>query len=294
MILDTVTLNDLKGIYQSRGFIHGAFRMAEGDYHASPGWSSSQLTEPTLSRMQAANNGLRSLEESDAMRLGTATHCWILERDKFPSEYAVEPAGMEGPKNRKKENGGCKELWDDFKGSVHGRKVVTRKDFAKIEGMANSVANHTEANATLIDPATESEVSLFWVDEATGIQCRARCDSLHPILGIMDLKTTSKSAAPENFYKSIKWGFDGKEGYWLQRSHYLAGLRKVFPDFADTFRWLVVETTFPHDCSLIKLSDIDGDRYDHRYRALLSVLANATEQRNFPAYGKETVIVGDV
>jgi len=294
MKFPTLTLAQAEGFIARLGKIHGAYVMDEADYHKAPGWSSSVLGESTLSKAKAAHDKLRTVEESDAMRLGTACHSYVLEPETFYSLYAVEPEELAGKNKAKKiANGGCLEDWKAFKAEVRGRRVLTRKEFQQVQGVSHAIYHrHSAAKDHIHDVMSHSELSVFWTDPPTGLQCRARFDKIHPIMGATDLKTTGKSAQPDQFLKSIKWGWDGKEGYWLQHSHYLAGLRCVFPDWVPTFKWLVVETHYPYDCSMIRLDSDEVERYASMYRRQMELIARATEQEDWPAYGDDVHVLG--
>jgi hypothetical protein len=90
-----------------------------------------------------------------------------------------------------------------------------------------------------------SEVSAFWVDEATGVQCKARFDYLPDKtpgkrLIVPDLKS-AVSADPREFAKNA-----ARFGYVLQQVHYSNALRHLGIDDDPAFVFVVVEKDAPH------------------------------------------------
>ncbi|NBO40554.1 MAG: hypothetical protein EBU92_03265, partial [Betaproteobacteria bacterium] len=57
-----------------------------------------------------------------------------------------------------------------------------------------AIANHAGA-CTLLDGDIAIENSMFWTDQETGIECRARPDIIRPDGLIVDLKTTQDAGA---------------------------------------------------------------------------------------------------
>ncbi len=122
-----------------------------------------------------------------------------------------------------------------------GKVPILATEIAAADQMAASVAAHPVANALLTNGTPE--VSLFWVDEATGVKCRARLDWLpDKVKGQMivpDLKT-AVTAAPSEFAKAA-----AKYGYYGQQAHYLDGIRACDIDPDPAFMFVVVEKTDP-------------------------------------------------
>lgn len=289
------TLQEIEEIQAKEGTIHGAFYMSEEDYHAAPGWSSSVLTEPTVSRKMAAYAGKRKVEPSEAMKLGSATHCFIFEPEEFQNRYAVMPAECDGlPRNKNAENGGCKEAWDAFKGSVGRKDVLTRDQWNAITGMRDSLERHKEAREMIFSPLAYDELVVFWKCPYSGLQCRAKLDSFLPGKGVLDLKTTSKSASPDSFWRNIQYGFDGKLGYWVQAAHYTTGAKVVFggDKVQPTFLWAVAETQYPYDFSLLQLGRERFYNFVSDYALMMKELAAAPMEKINNPYGTEAIFIG--
>jgi hypothetical protein len=91
-----------------------------------------------------------------------------------------------------------------------------------------------------IAPAIK-ERSLFWVDEDTGLQCKARPDAMS--LGdkalVGDLKSTRSAAVDDFMYDIFKFRYD------VQAAHYLAGVKAVYGVDA-RFAFFAVEKEEPN------------------------------------------------
>lgn len=124
-----------------------------------------------------------------------------------------------------------------------GKVPILAADDEVIAGMAASLASHDAARTLLSDG--KPEVSLFWVDEATGVKCRARLDWLpNPVKGrrmiVPDLKT-AVSAAPSEFAKAA-----ARFGYYAQWHHYSDGIKACGLDRDPAFLFVVVEKAAPY------------------------------------------------
>ena len=92
--------------------------------------------------------------------------------------------------------------------------------------------------------AGKPEQTLVWEDD--GVLCRARLDWLRDdYTAVEDLKTTSRSANPLGFSRSL-FGM----GYDMKAAFYLRGLKAVTGVDA-VFRWIVVETAAPYALSVL-------------------------------------------
>lgn len=123
-----------------------------------------------------------------------------------------------------------------------GKIPILRAELDAAQRMAESVAAHPIAKALLTNGTPE--VSLFWVDESTGVKCRARLDWLPDArpgrrLIVPDLKSAA-TAAPGDFAKAA-----GKFGYYGQQRHYSDGIVACGLDPDPAFVFVVVEKTDP-------------------------------------------------
>jgi signal transduction histidine kinase len=158
-----------------------------------------------------------SFDGDSAADLGSLVHTIALEPEEVRNRYAVLP------KVNMRTNEG-KEKAADFLASAEsaGLEVISEDVFIKARRMAKSMMAHPEFERLLKAENGHSEVTVIWIDQETGLKCKARCDRLVPVLGgaaVLDIKTTDK-------IDRLKWSVLDY-GYDRQEAHYSEGLRAV-------------------------------------------------------------------
>lgn len=126
-------------------------------------------------------------------------------------------------------------------------------DAEAILEMAAAVKAHDVA--PLLFQGGTPEVSAFWVDETTGVKCKARFDYLpekqpERRLIVPDLKS-AVSADPGEFSRAA-----ARYGYLLQQEHYSSALRHLGMDDDPAFLFVVVEKEPPY---LVNVGQFAGD-----------------------------------
>jgi hypothetical protein len=118
---------------------------------------------------------------------------------------------------------------------ARGAVALLSKDMREVEKMAVAVVEHPIAGG-LFQPGTgRPEVCLFWIDEETGMWCRAMLDwfPTHPTMPIaVDLKTTD-DPSPVKIRKHME-----EFGYFFQEAFYRMGLDALgirYDDFLFVF-----------------------------------------------------------
>lgn len=134
-----------------------------------------------------------------------------------------------------------------------GRVPLLVDDYRRALNVAKAVKRHPIAGP-LLTGAGESEVSLFWTDDETGVDCRARVDRHTTTRAgrdlVIDLKTTTAGGANPGTFPRTAHNF----GYHIQGAFYLAGAVAtglVGPDAAYLF--VVVEKEPPHPVTVFEL-----------------------------------------
>lgn len=131
-----------------------------------------------------------------AMKFGSMLHKLVLEGFDFAKEFAVAPECDKRTKAGKK-------TWGDFVAGAGDRIVVPttgQYGHAVACRVAKAIKEeHPTAPRMLM--GGQAEVSIVWIDEITGIKCKARLDYLNSHL-IPDVKSTA-SVHPPTFTKSI-------------------------------------------------------------------------------------------
>jgi len=228
------------------------------------------------------------LDPRPALEEGWLLHQAVLEPDEF-AEYG---AGLVVPPkvDRRKKEG--KRIWADFELANQDKVIVEPKEYEavqktrrKVEAMRDALLSHPSAGEYLRSKGA-NEVSLVWVDESTGVICKARIDRVGmlgdwPIVG--DVKT-ARNAGRRAFERAI-----AEYGYHVQAQHYLAGLQVLAPIVEGQpfrrFCFFVVENVPPHcvavwelDESALAAAEQDRQRYLRTWR-------QCVETGEWPGYG---------
>lgn len=213
---------------------------------------------------------------TDAMRIGTALHVHMLERERFSDLVAVSPV-FSGK--------GSVALRADWQALHEGMCVIDDSEHAQVLGMGRAISAHPEARKYAEKPGLR-EVVVVWIDEATGLKCKARCDKFFPTIGLgVDIKTT-RDASPEAFEKSI-----ADYGYHTQLAFYAQGVRAATKSTAE-FIIVAVENESPHGCAVYEV-DPDAIAIGEAYcRHWLARVAECEKSGVWPGYSQEVMRIG--
>jgi exodeoxyribonuclease VIII len=223
-------------------------------------------------------------DTSPALRLGSLTHCGVVEPLQLSNRYVVEPnfAGMpenvdaKGNRSYSHATTFVKEARKQFAAANGRKQIVTQAEYDKVVGIATSVAKESKVRELM--SFGDAEVSLAWIDEATGLACKCRIDWLtvttrHAI--IVDLKTCRD---PLRFESAI-----ADYGYHRQMAFYRRGLWAVLGKDADA--WLIaVETESPFCSRTAKVSHDALHRGDEEISELLGLIAECRALDAWPGY----------
>ena len=236
---------------------------SNADYHADPAISASHLHAVAASPYHYWSRFLAPDRppsvQTAAMKLGSLTHCAVLEPDQLASRYGIAPD--------RRTNAGKAAVAEM---EAAGIEAVTAPEMEQAMAMAASVRSHQAAAALLRDGKAEQS---FWFDDiATGLRCKCRPD-WYTGSTIVDLKTTV-DASPKGFAKSVaQWR------YHVQQSHYLAGT------FAERFVFIAVEKFYPYAVGVYELDADAVQLGDYERRNNLQTIADCRAISEWPGYG---------
>lgn len=163
-------------------------------------------------------------QETKDLIFGRAFHCATLEPDVFAATYVVVPANAPpmptarqwaarspGPESRR-----AMDWWEVFRANHRGKTFISIADYDTACGMGDGIRGHSREVAGMLVGGMR-EATFRWIDEETGMKCKARVDSVDPDIFMLDLKKT-RNASPEAFARSI-----ATYEYDHQAAHYCAG-----------------------------------------------------------------------
>jgi hypothetical protein len=200
-------------------------------YHAGPGLSKSGMDHLAKSPEHYRSYLVEPREETEAMRVGSALHKLALEPDTFGAEFAAAPAVDRRTKEGKAE-------YAAFEAASAGKTVLSAKEYALAQNMANSIRRRAFPSAA-IKAAGEAEASFFWKDTSLGTLCKCRPDYLRNDGYIIDVKTT-EDARPAHFERSAE-----KYRYYVQAAFYAQGVEAVTGEKIRDFLFIVAEKSPP-------------------------------------------------
>ena len=245
--------------------------MPNADYHASPAISKSGLDKIAKSPAHYRAAKEPPAEITDAMVIGSAFHDYILLPEIFQTAYTVLPEDFNG---RTKDG---KSYLETIKAS--GQTILKAEWLKDIQGMAAAVAAHPKAAALLT--GGHPEVSIFWQDADTGIDCRCRPDYIHSSGIIADLKSTA-DAGPAAFSKSC-----ANFRYHVQDAFYSEGFYQATGAWPRGFVFIAVEKTAPYAVACYTLDDVAKEKGRELYQQDLQTLQAAQAANEWPAYSDQ-------
>lgn len=175
-------------------------------------------------------------ESTEALEFGKAFHMAVLEPERFGDEYRVLPhdapmrptAAMLKAKKPSPESIARVDWWANWNANNAGKLILTRAAYDLASRMGAALrAYRMDFGGTLIRcgelfDACQKEVTIRWVDEETGLPCKARFDVFEPDLRFGGDAKSVLDASPPVFSRSIH-----RYRYHVQHAHYCAGANAV-------------------------------------------------------------------
>jgi hypothetical protein len=166
--------------------------ISNADYHADPAVSASHLKTVMQSPYHYWSRYLDpdrvAMVPTAAMRLGSLTHCAVLEPDELTKRYQLAP-----DRRTKEGKAAVVEM------AAAGIEAVSEADLAQALQMADAVRSNS--TVALLLSNGQAEQSFWWDDIATGMRCKCRPDWFDGET-IVDLKTC-QDASPAGFAKAV-------------------------------------------------------------------------------------------
>lgn len=146
-------------------------------------------------------------DDSPAMQMGRLVHTAVLEPDEMDRRYHVSDCARRGTKE-----------WvaQEEAAAKSGAELIKRGDFEEAINLARIVRTHPDAADLLQDIC--AEVSLIWIDPATGVRCKARLDGLDERRGIIVELKSIQDLKPGTLSRGI-----ANNGYHIQQAFYADG-----------------------------------------------------------------------
>lgn len=204
--------------------------------------------------------------ETSAQRFGSAAHCAILEPNRFGKEYVRGPDDKRGKK------------WAEAIIESEGKTLITSAEYDDACRIRD-VLHRESVVQRLTSGRTDIELSSFWTDPETGVQCKCRPDIFNHKMGLLaDIKTAA-DGRPHKFRNSVV-----DYGYHVQDPFYVQGWNANAAVKAEAFLFIVIEKTAPFAYSLYELSKPAVEEGERIIRASLASYAKCAASDNWPSY----------
>lgn len=245
-------------------------------YHAINAVSNSALSAMNRSPFhywaEYLNPDRPAKESTPSMRAGTLLHALVLEPETISARYVVRPEDID-PRTK-----AGKEWAEAYK----GREIISADQWATAKAQRDALLSVQDIADVLKRGA--AEVSFFWVDQDTGVHCKARADFVHPLpdgrVILLDLKTTP-DASPDSFGRSV-WNF----GYHRQDAWYSRGYELATGVEVAGFLFGAVTGSYPFVAVPYSLDDQARWQGQQECDELLAKYLECRASSHWPAHGE--------
>jgi len=214
--------------------------------------------------------------------IGKAAHDVLLLDERWPTHYHVLPEDFNANATK------AQAEWHAEREAARdaGKVILRYEDAQTVLAMAASLRARKLASALLSNG--ESEVTLAWQDEKTGVWLRCRPDYLPAKRRIIpDLKTCADGS-----HKAFSRAIDNN-GYALAAAVYLEGIRVIFgEDIHRAWVHIAIEKEAPHVVALWQLPPEDILRGHHLFRRAVNIFADCQRENRWPGYADEPAMCG--
>lgn len=283
----------------------GMIQMPIDEYHSSEALGHSGLVKILQSPSHFRAWRDIKKEPTDALAFGQAFHSLLLEPEKFDAEYAViEEAVLEGSlqsaddyKKAAEELGikVGKMKKDEIKDAITatdierrfkfredviaevygGKQILNDETMSRLHAIRKNVMAHKTA-ARRLSCGGAVELSGFWIDQETGVECRIRPDLL-AMGAIHDLKSC-RDAGIDGFAKAI-----AQYGYDIQAAYYTDGYKALTGETLP-FIFIAAETDAPYAVAVYQADRQMIEVGRKKYRAALQLYKWCKERDYWPSY----------
>lgn len=250
----------------------GILDIGEEEYRALPAANFSTLKHglKSAAHMRAAMEV--KPEPSAAMRLGSLLDCSLFRPSELEARYVCAPEV-----DRRTKEG--KAMYAAFEAQALGRTVVDMETMEKARLMRASVLKCATARA--LTSAQNFQRALLWVDEHTGVTCKALLDSVTPGVTITDLKTTSSGAGWREFSRTV-----AAFSYHIQAAFYVDGWKACTGEELP-YTFIVVESAEPYATAVYRLDAAAIEIGRRTYRYCLELYGKCQASGEWPGYPDE-------
>ena len=252
-------------------------------YHASAPLSKSRLWEmrKTPQYFRWFEDHRAEQPQTDAMTMGSAFHKLVLEPDGYLDEFAVCPTV-----DRRTRQG--KEAWAQFQADSGEKTVLMEWMHEQVSAMAAAIRAHPMAN--FLATNGEIETSIYYKDDLTGIECKARPDIVKTVGEkhiIVDLKSCVSASTDDFRRQAINMGYD------MQAAMYREAYKSEHGEECD-FVFVAVEKEPPYLINVVQCDELLLKHGYDVYREYLGMYKECSETGNWYGYNGAFGIINNM
>lgn len=160
---------------------------------------------------------------------------------------------------------------------------LNQNELNQVVGTARAIKQNKKAYNAFHQKG-ESEISLFWIDEETGLMLKCRPDFLPADHKLVPDYKTCQSVNPEVFYGDFI-----KYGYHIEAAMYMAGIKAVFDDDVKTFFFVAQEKEPPYITQIYVPDDAIVTYGDKAVRLGINKFIECQEKGFWGAYSESVI-----
>lgn len=246
-------------------------------YHADVTIQSCSMLKPLL--VSPANYLLGLIEPhtpTASMEFGTLVHLTVLQPYLLASQVKVFP----GEKDKRNSD------YKEFVALNHGVMIVDAPTMRLAESAAYRIKEQKVMGRKFGDflAEGESEVSFYYNDPVTGVECRTRPDLLHPE-AIFDLKTTAYPGMHEWARHAISLSYEMQAYMYSLSECQFSGRAAALP-----FVFMCVENALPLSVSARRAGELFMREGERKYQQAITTFSSCKQIDYWPTVGGEEVI----
>jgi len=259
---------------------HGATEICPGPSISSSGLKLLDRC-PFKYWLQSPLNPNREPRKSTAaLNIGKAAHDMLGLGDEWPNAYWIAPAGY----NRGHTNKWADAIAEEADAIERGATILSHDQAETVSAMAQRLRQNDLADALFSNG--ESEVTIAWQDEETGVWLRVRPDWLpHAGRFIPDYKTCA-DASPAAFQRAVD-----NYGYHQSAALYMEGIEKATDLDPKAFMFVAQEKEPPHIVQIYQLDEAARAWGAALNRRAIRKFADCLSRDRWPGYGRDIEVV---
>ncbi len=207
---------------------------------------------------------------TEEMILGNAVHTFVLEPGQFHKRYYIWQK-----QNKTTKAGKASWLEASTIAAENNLTIINSEQYNQIQEMYASIMGNQVAK-DLVEGG-KYEQSLFWIDNDTGLACKARPDIWqHGFVG--DLKTCN-TAAPRAFERAIH-----DYGYHIQAAMIQEAIKSCTGELINDFVFIAIEKTPPYAVCCYGLDSIALEVGSAIFHETLNNIKHCMDIGEWPSY----------